>query len=382
MIKRAIEENIRKALAKNKAVTLMGARQVGKSTLTEALFAGEDNTLFLNGDEADVRAILKDVTSTRLRSILGRATTVIIDEAQKIENIGNVLKLVTDQMKDIRLVATGSSAFELTEEVNESLSGRKREFKLFPLSFGELVHETNLLTETRLLNQRLLFGSYPEVITSPGEEKEVLKELKDSYLYKDILNIRGIAKQDKLEALLRALAFQIGSQVSYNEIANLICLDSKTVEKYIDILEKCYVIFRLPSFARNLRNELKFDKKIYFWDLGIRNAIIGNFAPVEMRDHREVGHMWENYLMSERMKKLEYERSFASKYFWRTTAKKEIDLIEDLDGAITAYEFKWDPNEAPACPKAFAEAYPDASFTVINPDNYQEFLNTSIRSAT
>lgn len=374
MIRRSIEENIRKALAGNKAVTIMGARQVGKSTLTEALFSGEDNVLFLDGDEADVRAILKDATSTRLRAIFGKATTVVIDEAQKIEDIGNVLKLVTDKMKDIRLVATGSSAFELAEEVNESLSGRKREFKLFPISFKELVEDTSLLEQTRLLSQRLLYGNYPEVVNSPGEERIVLKELVDSYLYKDILNIKGIAKQDKLESLLRALAFQIGSQVSYSEIASLIRIDSKTVEKYIDILEKCFIIFRLPSFARNLRNELKFDKKIYFWDMGIRNAIIGNFTPIELRDHREVGHMWENWLMAERMKKLEYDRSFASKYFWRTTAKKEIDLIEEEDGRITAFEFKWNSDESASCPKAFAEAYPDADFKVITPANIHEFL--------
>ena len=374
MIRRSIEENIRKALSGKKAVTIMGARQVGKSTLTEALFSREENVLFLNGDEADVRALLKDATSIRLRAIFGKATTVVIDEAQKIENIGNVLKLVTDQMKDIRLVATGSSAFSLAEEINESLAGRKREFKLFPLSFKELVDNTNLLDQTRLLQQRLLYGNYPEVVTSPGEERIVLKELIDSYLYKDILNIKGIAKQDKLESLLRALAFQIGSQVSYNEIASLIRLDSKTVEKYIDILEKCYIIFRLPSFARNLRNELKFDKKIYFWDMGIRNAIIGNFSPIELRDRREVGHMWENWLMAERMKKLEYDRSFAGKYFWRTTVKKEIDLIEEEDGKITAYEFKWNPDEKAPCPKAFADAYPEASFKIINPSNVDEFL--------
>lgn len=374
MIRRSIEENIRKALSGKKAVTIMGARQVGKSTLTEALFSGEKNVLYLSGDEADVRALLRDATSTRLRAVFGKATTVVIDEAQKIEDIGNVLKLITDQMKDIRLVATGSSAFELAEEVNESLSGRKREFKLFPLSFKELVDDTNLLDQTRLLQHRLLYGNYPEVVTSPGEERVVLKELMDSYLYKDILNIKGIAKQDKLELLLRALAFQIGSQVSYNEIANLIRIDSKTVEKYIDILEKCYIIFRLPSFARNLRNELKFDKKIYFWDMGIRNAIIGNFSPIELREHTEVGHMWENWVMAERMKKLEYDMSFACKYFWRTTTKKEIDLIEEEDGQITAYEFKWKPEENAPCPKDFAEAYPEASFKIINPSNVDEFL--------
>ena len=374
MIRRSVEENIRKALAGNKAVTIMGARQVGKSTLTEILFSGEENVLFLNGDEADVRAILKDATPTRLRAIFGKATTVIIDEAQKIDDVGNVLKLVTDQMKDIRIVATGSSAFELAEEVNESLSGRKREFKLFPLSFKELVDDTSLLEQTRLLPQRLLFGSYPEVVTSPGEERIVLKELMESSLYKDILNIKGIAKQDKLEMLLRALAFQIGSQVSYSEIANLIRIDSKTVEKYIDILEKCYIIFRLPSFARNLRNELKFDKKVYFWDMGIRNAIIGNFTSLELRDHREVGHMWENWLMAERMKKLEYDRSFAGKYFWRTTTRKELDLIEEEDGKIAAYEFKWNPEEQASLPKSFAEAYPEATFRTVNPSNFYEFL--------
>ena len=267
-----------------------------------------------------------------------------------------------------------SFAFELAEEVNESLSGRKREFKLFPLSFKELVDDTSLLEQTRLLPQRLLFGSYPEVVTSPGEERIVLKELMESSLYKDILNIKGIAKQDKLEMLLRALAFQIGSQVSYSEIANLIRIDSKTVEKYIDILEKCYIIFRLPSFARNLRNELKFDKKVYFWDMGIRNAIIGNFTSLELRDHREVGHMWENWLMAERMKKLEYDRSFAGKYFWRTTTRKELDLIEEEDGKIAAYEFKWNPEEQASLPKSFAEAYPEATFRTVNPSNFYEFL--------
>lgn len=374
MIRRRIEEPILKALSGKKAVTIMGARQVGKSTLIESLFSGGENVLFLNGDEADIRALLKDATSTRLRAIFGKATTVVIDEAQKIEDIGNVLKLIADQMKDIRLVATGSSAFELATDINESLSGRKREFKLFPLSFKELVDDTNLLDQMRLIPHRLLYGTYPEVVTSPGEERIVLKELMDSYLYKDILNIKGIAKQDKLESLLRALAFQIGSQVSYSEIANLIRIDSKTVEKYIDILEKCYIIFRLPSFARNLRNELKFDKKVYFWDMGIRNAIIGNFAPLELRDQQEVGHMWENWLMAERMKKLEYDRSFAGKYFWRTTTKKEIDLIEEDDGEITAYEFKWNPSDAASCPKAFLAAYPQAKYKTVSPSNVDEFL--------
>ena len=374
MIRRRIEEPILKALSGKKAVTIMGARQVGKSTLIESLFSGEENVLFLNGDEADIRALLKDATSTRLRAIFGKATTVVIDEAQKIEDIGNVLKLIADQMKDIRLVATGSSAFELATDINESLSGRKREFKLFPLSFKELVDDTNLLDQMRLIPHRLLYGTYPEVVTSPGEERIVLKELVDSYLYKDVLNIKGIAKQDKLESLLRALAFQIGSQVSYSEIANLIRIDSKTVEKYIDILEKCYIIFRLPSFARNLRNELKFDKKVYFWDMGIRNAIIGNFAPLELRDQQEVGHMWENWLMAERMKKLEYDRSFAGKYFWRTTTKKEIDLIEEEDGEITAYEYKWNPSDAASCPKAFLAAYPQAKYKTVNPSNVDEFL--------
>lgn len=374
MIRRKIEEPILKALSGKKAVTIMGARQVGKSTLIESLFSGGENVLFLNGDEADIRALLKDATSTRLRAIFGKATTVVIDEAQKIEDIGNVLKLIADQMKEIRLVATGSSAFELATDINESLSGRKREFKLFPLSFKELVDDTNLLDQMRLIPHRLLYGTYPEVVTSPGEERIVLKELMDSYLYKDVLNIKGIAKQDKLESLLRALAFQIGSQVSYSEIANLIRIDSKTVEKYIDILEKCYIIFRLPSFARNLRNELKFDKKVYFWDMGIRNAIIGNFAPLELRDQQEVGHMWENWLMAERMKKLEYDRSFAGKYFWRTTTKKEIDLIEEEDGEITAYEFKWNPSDAASCPKAFLAAYPQAKYKMVNPSNVDEFL--------
>ena len=298
---------------------------------------------------------------------------MVVDEAQRIEQIGLRLKLITDQMEGIQVIATGSSSFQLASEVSESLTGRKREFKMFPLSFAELVAHTSLLEELRMLPHRLVFGCYPEVICSPGSEKIVLSELSDSYLYKDILALDRVHRPDKLSRLLKALALQIGSQVSYNEIGNLIGIDAKTVERYIDLLEKSYVVFRLGSFSRNLRNELKTSRKVYFWDLGIRNAVIGNFAQLENRT--DVGMLWENYVIAERLKRNAYRDSFAGSWFWRTQQQKEIDYMEEEDGQMCAFEFKWNAHKANVkCPQAFQTAYPQASFQVITPQNVETFL--------
>lgn len=352
----------------------MGARQIGKSTLLQQMFADRNDVLWLNGDEYDTREMFEKITSTRLKSIIGNNKIVVIDEAQRIPDIGLKMKLITDQIKDVKLVATGSSSFELTSKINESLAGRKRELQMFPLSFSEMVAHTNMLDELRMLPHRLVYGYYPEVVANAGDERDILKELTNSYLYKDILILDSIKKSDKIMRLLQALALQIGSQVSYNEIAKLVGLDSKTVERYIDVLEKSYIVFRLPSYARNLRNELKISRKVYFYDLGIRNAIISNFNPVEMRSPSEVGEMWENFVIAERVKRNMTNDSDATMYFWRTQQQQEVDLVEETNGNIDAFEFKWNPKAKAPRPKTFLDAYKNASFKVVTPDNIEEFL--------
>ena len=373
MIHRTIEDAIAPLLGGRKAIIVMGARQVGKSTLLETLFRQRDDVLWMNGDDPDIQQLFAQMTSTRIRAILGSKRILVIDEAQRIPNIGLRLKLVTDQVKEVQVVATGSSSFELANRVNEPLTGRKREFRMFPLSFSEMVSHAGLLDELRMLPHRMVYGYYPEVVCSPGNERMVLKELTDSYLYRDILSLDGIGKPDKLTRLLQALAFQIGSQVSYNEVAQLVGLDPKTVERYVDILEKSYIIFRLGSFSRNLRNELKSSRKIYFWDLGIRNAVIGNLSQVESRT--DTGALWENLCIAERMKLLSYRGSFAQSWFWRTVQQKEIDYIEEEDGMLRAVEFKWNDRKGNVkVPAAFTAAYPTAAFQVVTPHNVDKFI--------
>lgn len=373
MIHRTLEEKIAPLLEGNKAIIIIGARQVGKSTLLNTLLGSKKDVLWMNGDDMDIQALFADVSSTRMRALLGNNKFLVIDEAQRISDIGLRIKLITDQIPGVQVIATGSSSFELASKVNESLTGRKREFKMFPLTFSEMVNDTNLLDELRMIPHRMVYGYYPEVVCNPGDEKSILKELSDSYLYKDVLSLDSINKPDKLVRMLKALALQIGSQVSYNEIGNLIGLDSKTVERYIDILEKAYIVFRLGSFSRNLRNELKTSRKIYFWDLGIRNAVIGNLAQIENR--ADVGALWENFAISERLKQKAYQGSFAQFWFWRTQQQKEIDYIEEEDGSLGAFEFKWNEYKSKnKCPEAFSAAYPHASYKVITPKNIEDFL--------
>lgn len=373
MIERILSKKISALLDGRKAITIMGARQVGKSTLLQMMLGERKDVMWLNGDEPDIIEILGNMTSPRLKAMIGNNTIIVIDEAQRIPDIGLRLKLITDQIPDVQVIATGSSSFDLSNKLNEPLTGRKREFKMYPLTFNEMVSSTNLLEETRMLPHRMVYGYYPEVVCNPGEEKIILKELADSYLYKDILSMDGILKPEKLVKLLKALAYQIGSQVSYNEVGMLVGLDSKTVEKYITILEKSYIIFRLTSLARNIRNELKSSRKIFFWDLGIRNAVIGDLTQIENR--QDVGALWENFVIAERMKMLAYNGSFAQTYFWRTKQKQEIDYLEEEDGKIKAFEFKWNPNKAAAkCPDSFLKAYQNPEFKVITPQNVDEFL--------
>ena len=373
MIKRSIENLIKGQLHGGRAIIVMGARQVGKTTLLKQVFSTDSNdVLWMSGDEPDVRGMFENMTSTRLRSIIGNHRVVIIDEAQRIEDIGIKLKLIIDQIPSVQLMATGSSSFELANKINEPLTGRKWEYKLFPLSFNELVNETNLLEEKRMVPHRMVYGSYPDVVTHPGKEVAILRELTESYLYKDILEFDRIHKPEKLTKLLQALAYQVGAEVSYNELSQLCGLDAKTVASYISILEQAYIIFRLGTFSRNLRNELKNSRKIYFYDNGIRNALIGNFSQVENRT--DTGALFENYAIAERMKRKEYLMDYARNWFWRNTNKQEIDYIEEKDGKIHAYELKWNPKRKASAPLSFRNAYPDADFTVINRDNIEDLL--------
>lgn len=350
----------------------MGARQTGKTTLLKALFPESSSTIFLNGDEPDVIGLFENANSSGLKKFFEPYDTIVIDEAQRIKNIGIKLKLITDNIPQKTIVATGSSAFELANSINEPLTGRKWEYRLYPLSFSEMVNHHGILEEKRLLAHRLVYGYYPEVVTALGNEKEILKQLTDSYLYKDILMWKNIKKPEKLLKLLQALSFQIGNEVSFNELGQIIELDNETVENYIMLLEQTYVIFRLGSYSRNLRKELKRSRKIYFYDNGIRNALIANFSLPNLR--QDIGNLWENFLVSERQKVLHYTQRWVNCYFWRTHDQQEIDYLEEQDGKIYAYEFKWNSKKKAHLSKTFSSAYPDHSFKTINQENLDTFI--------
>ncbi len=373
MINRILENNIAHRLNKGKAIIVMGARQVGKTTMLNKMFEPLRNDIFwLNGDANDTLALFENINALRFKALIGNAKTLIIDEAQRISDIGIKLKQIIDQIPDLQVVATGSSSFDLANKINEPLTGRKWEYKLFPLSFNELSQNTNVLEEKRMLPHRLIYGSYPDVVNNVGDEQKTLTEITNSYLYKDIMDYEGIHKADKLVTLLQVLAYQLGSEVSLTELAQLTGLDVKTVDKYITILEQAYIIFRLRSFSRNMRNELKNSRKIYFYDNGIRNAVIRNFAPAEMRG--DIGSLFENFFISERIKNKEYIEDYSLSWFWRTKTQQEIDYIEERDGKIKAFEIKWNPNRKAKLPLSFKNAYPNVEFYVVNRENYYEFL--------
>lgn len=374
MIPRIIQQEIEKNLFKNKVLLLIGARQIGKTTLLKQVLQNcTEKSLWLNADESDIKRKLENATtSTQLLQLFGNAKLIVIDEAQQVEDIGLKLKLVIDTNPELQIIATGSSAFELLQKSNEPLTGRKKEYHLYPISFSEMVRHTSLLTEQRLLENRLIYGSYPEVINNSGNEKEVLKEITNSYLYKDVLRYDGIKKASLIDKLLVALALQLGSEVSYNELAKTIGnINSTTVEKYIDLLEKAFVIYKLPALSRNLRNEIKKGKKIYFYDNGIRNAIINNFNPLALRNDK--GALWENFLISERMKKNSYAKHYCNTYFWRTFDQAEVDYIEEYDGALHVFEFKWKTNNKKV-PASLLNSYTVNSTAIVDTENYEGFV--------
>ena len=372
MIPRMIANRIVANCFSGNVILVMGARQTGKTTLIQHLFQGRNTILWLYGDEPDTQKILNDISSHQLRTLIAGYSMMIIDEAQRIDDIGLILKRMADSLPEIQVVAIGSSSFELANRLNEPLTGRKWEYRLFPLSFSEMASYTHTMDEYRMLHHRLLYGYYPEVVTSPGREKELLQLLSDSYLYKDILQLDSIQKPSKLVKLLQALAYQIGSEVSYHELGKIVGLNSVTVERYIQVLEEAYIIFRLGSFSRNLRRELKKSKKIYFYDNGIRNAILADYSPIQTRPDR--GALWENFLVSERKKYLSNNNLYRNMYFWRTLDQQEIDYIEEYDGRLHAYEFTWNPEKRGLVPQAFMKAYDVEAYATINPDNFFEFL--------
>jgi predicted AAA+ superfamily ATPase len=373
MIIRSLQTHIESKFFKKKAIIVTGARQVGKTTMLKQLVNKTGLPfVFLNCDEANVRATLTDISIERLKSIIGSNKFIFIDEAQRVTNVGLTLKLVVDNFTDVQLLVTGSSSLDLAAGIKESLTGRKFEYHLFPFSVAELVDDTNVLIEEQALEKRLIYGTYPDAINYPGEEKELLLNLANSYLFKDILSLTGIRKPLQLEKLVQALALQIGNEVSYTELGQMIEADKLTVERYIDLLEQCFVVFRLGAYSSNLRNEIKKSKKIYFYDTGIRNAVIENFSMLGLR--QDAGQLFENYIVSETIKASNNKRKHAKYYFWRSFQQQEIDLIEQIDGKINAIEIKWNENKKVRFPSTFLDAYSTNETYVINRSNYTSFL--------
>lgn len=362
-------------LFKGKAFIIFGPRQTGKTTFVEQLLAKVDKkTLYLNGDDADVRENLARPNAAQIAQMLAGYEVLFIDEAQRINDVGLLIKIIVDRFKPVQVIATGSSAFELSGKINEPLTGRKYEMMLLPFSYAELVSDTDFITEERSLEQRLIYGSYPEIINDPQNAEEHLKLLADSYLYKDLFTLEDVKKPLLFEKIVKALALQVGSEVNFSELAQLVKADQKTVDKYISLLEKSFVVFSLPAFSGNVRNEIKKNKKIYFYDTGIVNAITRNFSPLANRN--DVGALFENYMIAERMKFLHQNQIEAECFFWRTTQQQEIDYIEKTKDKFLAVEFKWSERGKNKIPVTFTQAYPDAETLLVSKNDRGIFLKT------
>jgi uncharacterized protein len=370
MYPRFLHQRIEKQMNRGKAIVVMGPRQVGKTTLIESLLATR-NYLLLSGDDPLTRSILTEPNTAQIKSIVGKYPYIFIDEAQRIPGIGLTMKIITDRFKDVQLLVSGSSSFDLSASINEPLTGRKWEYLLYPVSWEEYEQHHGYLEAERNLENRLNFGFYPDVLNHVGDEIEVLRNLVSSYLYRDILAYADIRKPEVLDKLVLALSLQVGSEVNYNELAQICNVDKNTISKYIEILEKGFVVFKLGSYSRNIRNEIKTSKKIYFYDNGIRNMIIGNFDPIGLRPDK--GALWENFLIAERIKQIGYKQSMARVYFWRTTQQQEIDFVEDVGGNIAGFEFKWQSRKGHRPPKSFTEAY-QAEVKLIDRTNFREFV--------
>lgn len=373
-IKQKLLEKLHKLIVSQKVIVIYGPRRTGKTTLiNNYLSVCKEKFLLLNGDDLDTREKVNTQSIVKLKNLVGNNKLVVIDEAQKIPNIGLNLKIMIDNIKGLKIIATGSSSFDLANQIGEPLVGRKFTLSLFPLAQLEISQIENLIETKSNLENRLIYGSYPEVVitTDNVSRERYLKEIINSYLYKDILELENIRHSNKISSLLRLIAFQIGHEVSFTELASQLEINKNTIEKYLDLLEKCFVLFSLQGFSRNLRKEITKNKRYYFYDNGIRNALINNFNPLNLRD--DIGALWENYLIAERLKKQEYLDIYSNNYFWRTYDQKEIDLIEERSGHLFGYEIKW-RNKKLKCPKDWLKAYANASFEIINQDNYLKFI--------
>jgi len=374
VVARTQHQNITAWLGKGKAVIVIGPRQVGKTTLVRQITQQLDRkTLWLTGDDPEARSLLDNISLSRLQNLIGQNEVVVVDEAQRFTNAGLMLKLITDHLPQVQLFVTGSSSLDLAAQTKESLTGRKIEFHLYPLSFVEMCAEHGYLAERSLLEHRMLYGYYPEVVQKdPPQAQKILQDLSDGLMYKDLLSLDQIKKPSLLVKLLQALALQVGNEVRYLEVAQTIGADPLTVERYTDLLEQSFVLFRLPSLSRNARNEIKKGRKIYFYDNGIRNAILKNFSPLALRN--DTGALWENFLLAERMKRNAYSDYACNAYFWRTTTQQEIDYVEDANGRLHAFEFKWQPKKNARFPASFLENYPGSQTTLINNENFDAFV--------
>lgn len=372
MISRSIEKQIAGKFFSGKAIIITGPRQSGKTTLVMKLLESyRDECLIINGDDPVSERMFNRPNTEQLRQIIGKHRIVFIDEAQRIPFIGLTSKLITDTFKEVQLILSGSSSFELMNQTQEPLTGRKWTFSLWPINWQEWQDYSGYLKAEQDLENRLIFGFYPEVLMNPADQRSVLQELTESYLYKDILIYGNIKKPEMIQRLVQALAWQVGSEVSYTELAQITGLDPKTTSAYIDVLEKAYILFRLPSFSRNLRNEIKTNRKIYFYDNGIRNAVIGQFQPLNNRT--DIGALWENFLISERRKLLFYQKQVTSQYFWRTKQQQEVDYVETKDGKVFGFEFKWNANRSVSFPKTFTESYNSINKGIAR-ENFREFV--------
>lgn len=371
MIERVISYSIKEDWDNKKAIILLGPRQVGKTTLIEELVKNH-KTLWLNGDDIQTRNNLSNSNATFLFQLVSDFDVIVIDEAQRISNIGLSLKILIDAKLNKQIIITGSSSLDLGNKINESLTGRKWEHLLFPLSWNELKNHYSFAKTITKLEEYLIYGMYPEVVTSETKKQKTLLQLAGSYLYQDILELGNIKKPDILVKLLNALALQMGNEISYNELSKILGIDRLTVINYIDLLEKTFIVFRLHPFSRNQRNEITSKPKIYFYDNGIRNAIIGQFSPLNNR--QDIGALFENFIISERIKKLKYENFYGKFYYWRNTQQAEIDFVEVIENEIKIYEVKYNPNKKVKFSKSFTENYHPKEEIVINSENFWQYL--------
>jgi uncharacterized protein len=377
MLERTIKNNIIKSLYKNKVIIIYGARRVGKTTLVKQILKEQEElgkkTSYLNCESLNIKPKLETTNELLLKDFLGAKDLVILDEAQNINSIGLTLKILIDTYPEIQIIATGSSSFDLSNQIGEPLTGRSREFKLYPLSIEEIKSQFDLFALNGKLENIMRFGTYPSVFNKPEEEtKDELYDIASKYLYKDILAFDNIKNSSTLLNLLKHLALQLGNEVSYNEIGTIIGCSRNTVKNYIDLLEKCFIVFSLNSFSRNLRKELGKSKKIYFYDLGIRNALINNFNCLDTRN--DIGGLWENFCILERTKVNQNHKNYYNQYFWRTYSGQEIDYLEEHSGQLDGYEFKYNPKAKFKKPSQFLTNYQNSTISVINSENWHNFL--------